>query len=117
MLKKLILLFISITAVASSAYPYSNEEVTGLIEIVNNELSRLKNENAAEYAPEEIKIVNDRITQSGTLLNNGKTDEAYFEASIARSYFVLINAKKEYFNAKKEYDESEKNLKASGGLK
>lgn len=99
----IIILLSSITAI-SELNARSKDDVNAIISEVETQIEEYPGE-IDKYASEDIDIIKKHITNSKSLIKSNKVEEAYHEISIAKTYFLLIDSKKELYNSVKELEE------------
>ncbi len=105
----LILLIILISVFSSPLLARGKPEVEQLITEVRQMISDFPG-NVDMYASKEKEEIFRLIEASNKLLEENSVDEAYYQISIAKYYFNLINAQKELYNAKQEEMEVRKKI-------
>ncbi len=81
----------------------SRDDVNSIISEVEAQLEAYPGE-IDKYASEDIPIIKKHINNSKDLVKSNKIEEAYQEIMIAKTYFLLIDSKKELYNSEKELE-------------
>ena len=89
----------------------TKEEINSLILAIERRLNDTKNDGAAKYALDDLSKIEEYINHAKKSLSEGKNDQAFYEISIGKSYFKIIEAKKELFLAIQDYEDMKKRLK------
>jgi len=96
------LIFASLSTSALLADDHSKSEVQSLIKKVEKKLDKY-NEAGLKGVGKELSQIEQYLRTSKTFLDDNDRDEAWYEIKKAEAYFVLINAKKDFFEAEKKY--------------
>lgn len=82
---------------------HSENEVKKLIKKVEQSLDKYNEAGADKFAGKELSTIEQYIKKAKAFLDEGDTDEAWYEIGKADAYFKLIDAKKDLLAAEKEY--------------
>jgi predicted translin family RNA/ssDNA-binding protein len=81
----------------------SKDDVNAIIIEVESQLEEYPGE-IDKYASEDIEVIKKHIKNSKDLLKSNKVEEAYQEIMIAKTYFLLIDSKKELYSSEIELE-------------
>lgn len=81
----------------------SKDDVNAIISEVESQLEEYPGE-IDKYASEDIDIIKKHIKNSKDLVKSNKVEEAYQEIMIAKTFFLLIDSKKELYNSEIELE-------------
>ena len=81
----------------------SKDDVNAIISEIETQLEAYPGE-IDKYASDDIIVIKKHIKNSKDLLKSNKVEESYQEILIAKTYFLLIDSKKELYNSEKELE-------------
>jgi hypothetical protein len=108
-----IIIFLFATTSVLLADKHSKKEVADLITEVETRLDAAKSEGAENYAGKEVSRIEDLLKDAKKQLDDNERDIAFYMIGRAKSYFKLIDARKELLDAETELKSAQELKKAS----
>jgi len=87
---------------------HTAREVQQLIKTVESKLEKYRDSGADKTAGREISQIELHLKNSKAYLDDGDEDFAFYEASKADAYFLLIDAKRDLEKARKDFKASDR---------
>ncbi len=88
----------------------SKQQVTSQITSVQAKLKTYKDIGAQEYASDEIKLIEEYIKSAENYLSKEKNSRAFYEVSIGKAYFIMIDSKKQLKDSKEKFEKLKSSL-------